>query len=279
MTADGIASKVLSTSSVVALLGSAAYEWGIGYRTGIAARLGIANDFVPVSFDPVETPYVIVLFVVIGSLLAVFVGSLVPAFTSWQIPALCGLFEIFLGLWSLLTQRASTHRWTHLLIGLGMLALAAGVAFAGRLVRRLVRDYRQRPRNGKRRKLARWIVRHLDLHLHPRLEGFLVAAQVTFIVSLLVFGAIMGAFAFGRWLGDHAATPSQAVVSQGTVYGWLGTTPSGLLVVRTVDFCGATLPEQARHIRVSGVRATLLPAEGVEVIRLSSHLRLVDHCP
>jgi uncharacterized membrane protein HdeD (DUF308 family) len=98
LTRDGIASRVLSTSSVVALLGSAAYEWSVGYRSGIAARLGIAVDFVPMSSDPAQTPFVIVVLVLVSSLLAVLVASLVPAFTSWQIPALFGLFEIFLGI-------------------------------------------------------------------------------------------------------------------------------------------------------------------------------------
>jgi CDP-diglyceride synthetase len=122
-------------------------------------------------------------------------------------------------------------------------------------------------------------VDHFELHLHPKIEGFLTAAQVTFFLSLLTFGAIWGAFTFGRWLGGNSAAPSQAVISDGAVYGWLGTTADGLVVARTVDFCGATTPEEARFIRVSGARSTLLQAEGLEVIRLSSNLRLVDRCP
>jgi len=69
------------------------------------------------------------------------------------------------------------------------------------------------------------------------------------------------------------------VISGKTTYGWLGTTPDGLAVVRPVDFCGAASPETARYIQVTGARSTLLNPEGLQVIRLRYSLRIVRGCP
>lgn len=48
---DGLAARVLGTSTVTFLLGGAAWEWQTGYDGGIAARRGVAVEFVRGSSD------------------------------------------------------------------------------------------------------------------------------------------------------------------------------------------------------------------------------------
>jgi hypothetical protein len=281
LTGGSLASKVVSASSITALLGGMAYQYQIGYDQGIANRLGIAVDFVPSSSDPAATPFEIVLLLLAISGVLMFLMMTLPALMIWQLPAMLGGLYLMLGIWHLLRQLHGQHNWHDLAIAGALLGFAVLVAVANRLIRWLIQRAQQRRSHESPLppRWLRWLVQHVDSHIPDKVANLTTTLQVGFLVLLVLFSGFYGSSAFGGWLGRTGAAPAQAVISGRTTYGWLGTTSSGLAVVRPVDFCGAKSPEAARYIQITGARSTVLNPEGLQVIRLRHNLRVVRGCP
>jgi hypothetical protein len=280
VSADSIAAKLVSASSVTALLAGVAYQWRVGWKEGIAARRGIPADYIQLSSDPAATPVLIVALLLVVSVLACVAAMMVPAFTAWPIPAAVGGWYVLRLPWDLIRHSPRQLFWIDLITAAGLFLLAATVAVVSHQVRRLLRARRdERPA----RPLPTWLrlfVEWMDRHMPAWWDGMVTALQIVFMIVLVVYGAFWGASSFGTWLGRQNAQPDQAVISKdGHTYGLLGETSSGLMVVRPVDFCGASAPEAASWVRVTGKRSLLLDPEGLQVIRLRGGLRLVGQCP
>lgn len=275
----GLASKALTVSTMTALLGGAAYEWRIGYEEGIASRRGISVDFVSLPSDAGAATYVIVLLVLLLSFIAVLLATLVPAFTSWHLFGAMGLFELVRAGLAFANRSHSADRWYHLLAAGVLLAFAVTVELIARWIERILKRRRARlPQGRLRRRVRRLVLRFTKLRVTEKLDTFITAVQVVFVLALTAMAALYAAALFGQWFGRASAAPDQAVITSGQTYAWLGTTSDGLIVARSVTFCGGLRPEDARQAVIAGKRSMLLKAEGIEVIRLSNHLRLVDQC-
>jgi hypothetical protein len=279
VTADSIAAKIVSASSITALLTAAAYEWRIGWAQGIAGRRGVSVEYIQLSSDPAATPVQIVALLLFVSLLALLAAMLLPAFTAWPVPAGLGIWFLIRVPWDVLRHPHTQFVWYDLVIAAAFFLLAVAVYLVGRIVRRLARAWRDPRPSRTPPAWLRFIVQRLDLRQPAWWDKATTLLPIVILISGLVFAAFMGASWFGSWLGKQSAQPDQAAVQGGHVYGVLGETSGGLMVVRSVDFCGASAPERASSVRVTGARSLLLDPEGTQVIRLRRSLRLVDQCP
>lgn len=257
---------------LVALLGTAAYQYDTGFRHGVADRLGIGVGFVSSSTNPAAAPAEMVILVLLLLFGIGMLTSLIPAFTSWPIFTIASLYEF--GSTAVAALRHSATWRYHLVAALAFLTLVVVIEVAARLIKRLLT--RQRPREWPRR-LMRLIARIPSSRLTPKMDYLVTLGGVCLIVAFVVWLAMLGAGQFGTWLGRSMAVPDQAVIANGQTYAWLGTSDDGLMVVRAANFCGSQ-PEDARQVVIAGRRSLLIKAEGAEVIRLSNRLRLADRC-
>jgi hypothetical protein len=266
--------KLLSASTLTLLLGAAAYQYHAGFRQGVADRLGIAVGFVPSSSDPAATSAEMV---ILGLLVLFLIGmllSLVPAFTGWPIFGLASLYELLRTVTAALRHERTASWLFPLVAALVYLGLAIAVELVARRIERLLKHRRRRER---RLRWLRRLIGRLPSRLSPQMDSVVTIGGVLLWAAIALWLALSAAGQFGHWLGRSTATPDQAVIAGGHTYAWLGTTADGLVVVRSADFCGSQ-PEDARQVIIAGKRSQLIKAEGVEVIRLSTRLRLVDRC-
>ncbi len=202
LTGGSLASKVVSASSITALLGGAAYQYRIGYDEGVANRLGIAVDFVPSSSDPAATPVEIVLLLLAVSGVLTFLMMTLPALTVWQVPAILSGLYLVVGVWHFLRQLHGQHSWYDLVIAGALLGFAVLVAVVNRLIRWLIRRAQQRRsrQTPPPPRWLRWLVQRVDSQIPDKVAGLTTTLQIGFLVLLVLFSGFYGASALGAGL-------------------------------------------------------------------------------